>query len=98
MRAVWDLVLPSTTAGSDPKASPLLGNLKDLSKHAIFVAGQDPLRDEGITYAKTLETEGVDTSLFMYKGVPHVFAEFWELETTQNFWSDIRGVLKKWLA
>jgi acetyl esterase len=98
MRAVWDLTIPSLTAGADPKASPLLGNLKDLPKHAIFVAGQDPLRDEGIAYADGLEKAGCSTELFVYKGVPHVFAEFWELEATQRFWTDIRGILKSWLA
>ena len=58
MRAVWELVIPSAMADSDSMASPLLGDVKGLSKHAIFVAGQDPLRDEGLAYAKKLETEG----------------------------------------
>ena len=97
MRAVWDLTLPSPTAGSDPKASPLLGDLQGLPRHAIFVAGQDPLRDEGLAYAEKLRSEGVDVQLFVYPGVPHVFAEFWELEATQRFWGDIRGVCRRWL-
>lgn len=98
MRWVWDTVVSSSTAGSDPKISPLLGNLKDLPRHLVFIAGQDPLRDEGIAYAKKLETEGVEVKSFVYPGVPHSFAEFWELKATQKFWVDIRSALKEWLA
>lgn len=98
MRAVWELVIPSARAGSDPKASPLLGDVKGLSSHAVFIAGQDPLRDEGLAYVKKLEKEGVNVDLFKYQGVPHTFAEIWELRATQRFWTDIRGVIKAWLA
>ncbi|KAJ9608815.1 hypothetical protein H2200_006586 [Cladophialophora chaetospira] len=98
MRAVWDLVITSTETGADPKASPLLGDLKGLQKHAVFVAGQDPLRDEALAYVKELGSAGVDVTHFTYKGVPHTFAEYWELSATQRFWTDIRGVYQKWLA
>jgi acetyl esterase/lipase len=60
-----------------------------LPPHLIFVAGQDPLRDEGLAYAKKLEEAGVKTTLHIYPGVPHTFAEFWELESTTKFINDL---------
>lgn len=98
MRAVWDLVIPSTSVGADPRASPLLGDLSGLTRHAVFVAGQDPLRDEALAYVKKLETAGGEVTHFTYQGVPHTFAENWDLSATQRFWGDIRAVFKKWLA
>lgn len=98
MKAVWDLVIPSETAGSDPTVSPLLGSVAGLPRHIIFVAGQDPLREEGLAYAKKLEKDGaVDVQLHVYKGVPHTFAEFWELDATRRFWEDFRGSLTSWV-
>ena len=98
MRAMWDVVIRSSTAGADPKASPLLGDVKGLPRHLVFVAGQDPLRDEGLKYAQNLDEAGVEVKLYTYPGVPHIFAEFWELDATARFWEDLRSGLKAWLA
>ena len=32
-----------------------------------------------------------------YKGVPHGFAEIWELPATKRFWADIRDGITGWL-
>jgi acetyl esterase/lipase len=98
MRAIWDLLIPSATAGSDPFVSPLLGDVTGLPRHSIFVAGQDPLRDEGLAYARKLTNNGVPVQLYVYQGVPHTFAELWELEATQRFWRDLRSAVADWLA
>ncbi|KEF57608.1 uncharacterized protein A1O9_05526 [Exophiala aquamarina CBS 119918] len=90
MRAIWDIVAPEPEGGLDPKISPLLGNLGGLPYHVIYVAGQDPLRDEAIAYAEKLEKAGGKTSTTVYQGVPHNFGEFWPLEATQRWWVDIR--------
>lgn len=90
MRAIWDTVVPSPSAGSDPKLSPLLGDVAGLPPHVIYVAGQDPLRDEGIAYAEKLEKSGVKTSVVVYQGVPHNFGEFWTLEATARWWVDLK--------
>jgi acetyl esterase len=75
MEAMWKLVVPGNDDGKNPLVSPLLGDLKGLPPHAIFVAGQDPLRDEGIAYYKTLKMAGVGAAIHVYQGVPHTFAE-----------------------
>jgi acetyl esterase len=90
MRAIWDIVVPSPSAGSDPKISPFLGNVDGLPPHIIYVAGQDPLRDEAIAYAEKLDKAGVKMSTVVYQGVPHNFGEFWTLEATQRWWIDLR--------
>ncbi len=77
MMEVWKkIVLPDELAGRSPVISPLLGNVAGLPHHAMFVAGQDPLRDEAIAYAEKLKTAGIDTTLHIYQGVPHNFAEY----------------------
>lgn len=97
MKYIWNKVVPDDQAGNDPLVSPLLGELKGLPPQAVFVAGQDPVRDEGIAYAEKLEKGGVSTTLHVYQGVPHNFAEFWQLSTTQKFWSDVRTSLRETL-
>ncbi|KAJ5159534.1 uncharacterized protein N7482_006538 [Penicillium canariense] len=95
--AVWNLIHPDPASGLNSKASPLLGDMKRLPRHLIFVSGQDPLRDEGIAYARKLEEGNVPVTLHVYKGVPHNFGHFWELQATKRFWGDLRATLEEWL-
>jgi acetyl esterase len=97
MRTIWDIVVPSPTAGSDPKISPLLGDVNGLPPHIIYVAGQDPLRDEGIAYAEKLNNARIKTSMVVYQGVPHNFGEFWMIEATQRWWIDLRRHIRELL-
>jgi acetyl esterase len=94
MKQMWDVVIPDEHAGKDPKISPFLGDVKGLPPHAVFVAGQDPLRDEAIAYAEKLKSNGVLTTMHIYPGVPHSFAEFWDLKATQKFWGDLRASVR----
>jgi acetyl esterase/lipase len=46
---------------------------------AVFgIAGLDPLRDEGLLYAKLLAEAGVPTNVRLFKGVPHGSRRFGE--------------------
>ena len=97
MKAVWDLAVPSTSLGSDPHVSPLLGRLESLPAHVIFVAGHDPVRDEGIFYANKLRKADVPIDLRVYPGVPHTFAEIHELMSTKKFWKEMNECVEKLL-
>jgi acetyl esterase/lipase len=63
--------------------------LDGLPPHLIFVAGRDPLRDEGIAYAEKLEAAKVPVRLYIYSGVPHNFAHYEALRATQKFSEDL---------
>lgn len=73
MRWYTELYLPKNSDRKDPKISPIYGDLADVAPAVILVAGFDPLRDEGIAYAKKLKAAGVDTTLKVYTSLPHPF-------------------------
>src|ERR1700730_2574015 len=59
----------------DPLASPMEGELKGLP-HAIVIAAEyDPLRDQDLESAKTLEQSGVKMLLLDYPGMVHGFVQ-----------------------
>jgi acetyl esterase/lipase len=56
------------------KASPLLGKFSaDMPTTLVITAGCDPLRDEGIAYAKSLEEVGVDVEHYSFDGMTHAY-------------------------
>lgn len=57
----------------NPLASPLLGDVEGVCPAALLVAGFDPLRDEGLAYAKKLKDAGVPTTLRLMEGTTHPF-------------------------
>jgi acetyl esterase len=62
-------------AALDPRASPLLAeDLTGVAPACVVIAGFDPLRDEGIAYARRLEAAGVPTTLKVFWGMVHGFA------------------------
>jgi acetyl esterase len=59
----------------NPHASPAAGAVSpDTPKATIVVAGNDPLHDEGASYAEKLRAAGVPVTLLSYPGAIHGFA------------------------
>ncbi|KAI1500239.1 Alpha/Beta hydrolase protein, partial [Biscogniauxia marginata] len=91
MYLIWKLYEdPSNPkCGADPEMSPLLADLRNFPPTRIYVAGQDPLRDEALAFATKLKQASRDVDVFFYPGVPHVFAMFDGLMETDIFWKDV---------
>ncbi|MEX1307181.1 MAG: alpha/beta hydrolase [Eubacteriales bacterium] len=69
---MWEYYLPLKEGETPPKyAVPALGDLKGLAPCFIETAEFDPLRDEGLAYAKALKEAGVPTHLEETKGTIH---------------------------
>lgn len=74
MRWYWEQYAPGVLR-EDVRASPSLADtLSNLAPATIIVAGNDPLHDEGVAYARALEQEGVEVALLDYDGAIHGFA------------------------
>jgi acetyl esterase len=61
---------------TDPLLSPLFGPLDGLPPALIQTADLDPIRDDGIRYARALEDAGCPVRLTNYVDAPHGFASF----------------------
>ena len=57
----------------DWRFAPLLATLEGVAPAWIAVAQYDPLRDEGVEFARRLEAAGVDVELVEYPGMIHAF-------------------------
>lgn len=64
----------ATTADAGPDACPLReADLSGLPPAELFVAGSDPLLDEGVEFAHRLLDAGVPARLAICRGLPHGF-------------------------
>lgn len=69
-----DRYLPDAAQRSDPRCSPLLADdLSGLPPAHVMVAGFDPLRDEGLAYARRLEEAGVPVTVRREGAMIHGF-------------------------
>jgi len=68
--------LPAGTDLTDPRLSPLHGDVTGLPPTYIATAGFDPLRDEGEAYANRLRAEGIPVALSRQADLPHAYFNF----------------------
>lgn len=93
----WNHYFSNETADrAAPKASPLhCSNLADLPPALVVTAEFDPLRDQGIAYAKALTLAGTDARNLNYAGQIHTsFAAVGVLPTANGAREDIAAALK----
>ena len=70
----WTHYLPTPADGSNPLASPLLGDdFSNLPPTTVIVAELDPLRDEGVAYVAALREAGVTADVVNFDGAAHGF-------------------------
>jgi acetyl esterase len=69
--------VPQDADPSDPRLSPIrAADLSGVAPAVVGVAEFDPLRDEGLAYAKALADAGVDVKVDCYDGMIHGFFGF----------------------
>lgn len=69
-----NLLKTGTPEVRDTKLNPVnatLDEVKGMPPTVFGIAGLDPLRDEGLLYAKLLTEVGAATDINLFKGVPH---------------------------
>ncbi|MEY7851650.1 alpha/beta hydrolase [Natrarchaeobius sp. A-rgal3] len=93
-----ELYLGNELHGYNPYASPLrAASHEDLPPATILTGGFDPVRDEGIAYAETLEEAGVDVTHLHYDDVIHIFLQMadepFELTRAQEAIDDVTDEL-----
>jgi acetyl esterase len=70
MLACWDAYVGNTAA---VEARPLDADLHGMPPAWIGIAGVDPLRDDGLRYARALEDVGVRVQSVVYDDMTHGF-------------------------
>lgn len=67
---------PAVVDADDPLVSPLFGDVGGVAPALVQTADLDPIRDDGLRYARLLHETGVPVRATNYAGVPHGFASF----------------------
>lgn len=95
-----DRYLPPGVDRSDPRISILrAADLSGLPPAYLAIAGFDPLRDEGVAFARRLEEAGVPVALRLHPGLVHTFANLTALcPTARQAMLEAVGALRMGLA
>jgi acetyl esterase/lipase len=94
----WDQYVPYPADREHPYASPLYADLDGLPPAVVFIAGHDPLRDEGMAFGKALEAAGVSRVERRYDGGIHGFMTMPALDLAQRARREVCTDLARSLA
>lgn len=79
MQWFWNHYVSAPEQMVEPYASPLRApSLAGLPPALVLTAEFDPLRDEGVEYARKLQSAGVPTTLREFPGMIHGFVKRWD--------------------
>ncbi|KAL2818608.1 Alpha/Beta hydrolase protein [Aspergillus granulosus] len=70
--------------------------VRGLPPATFGIAGRDPLRDEGLLFAKKLSENGVPTKTNVFKGVPHGFRRYGAALSVSKKWDEVVVEGIKW--
>ena len=91
----WDQYCPNVEERNNPYASPIRADdLTNLPSAVVLVAGFDPLRDEGVAYAKRLEQNGIQVTLKQYPGMIHGFTRRFALDAATTALNDVTAAIQ----
>lgn len=98
MRWFYDHYLPDPALRDHPDATPLHAtDLTGLPRAHVLVASHDPLRDEGMAYARALADAGVPVTTTMAQGLLHGYLRWTAVvpEAARHL-AMLGGVLRTW--
>ena len=95
----WDRYAPGDVDRTGPELSPLRADLAGLAPTVVVTAGLDPLRDQGVDFARACSAAGVDTLLLHQAGTIHGFLAFQAaLPRSRGALDEVAGVIARRLA
>jgi acetyl esterase len=98
MEWFWDLYLDKAEDGREPYASPLVAeDFSGLPPTLFILAEFDPLYDDGLAYAKKLETAGVPVTIQSYPTIHGFISNAHVLDIGKKAISDITQFLSSQL-
>lgn len=85
MKWFWNHYLSEPSDSMNPYCVPLqAANLSQLPKALVITVEYDPLRDEGVHYAKALQKAGVEVQATCYSGLVHGFFDLYALSSAAD--------------
>jgi epsilon-lactone hydrolase len=89
----------SDADATNPEASPLYAKLDGLPPIRIDVGDDEVLLDDSVRYAEKARTEGVDVTLSVWIGMPHVFqTSLGRFSAAENSMNAIANFLRQRLS
>ncbi len=82
------------TPATDPKASPLLGDLKGFPATMCLTSSRDFFLSSTSNYCRALEQAGVENKLVVFDGLPHAFWAY--LDTPES--DEAFRIMARWLS
>lgn len=73
---VWQQYLRDASQAADPRAVPLVGEMRGLPPMWLAVGDDDPLMKDTLALAEKLRDAGVPHEVKIYPGLPHAFVMF----------------------